>query len=162
MLRYVRPEFKEGKFNVASMATTTIFYASCFQYLMLAFALSKGPPYRRRIWTNGIFQLYCCHRQKYVFEFVDIDRMSRMTDDWRVTGPQWCSTQVRQCTRVRLQYLFWGLYSDSSPWTRTRTWTRTKFTRLHHCLLLTARKPSFYHIFMEIYESCFGMDWFFP
>ena len=79
VLRYKQPEFKEGEFNVASMATTTIFYVSCFQYLMLAFALSKGPPYRRRIWTNSMLQLHYCQHQKYVFELVDIERTGTLT-----------------------------------------------------------------------------------
>lgn len=56
--RYERADVERGgKFEVESMATTTIFYVSCFQYLMLAFALSKGPPYRKRIWTNGTSSL---------------------------------------------------------------------------------------------------------
>ena len=28
---------------------------------------------------------------------------------------QWCSTRVRQCTRVRLEYLFWGLVDSNPP-----------------------------------------------
>jgi len=54
LFRYVAPDTEVGKFEVRTMATTAIFYISCFQYLMLAFALSKGPPYRKRIWTNGM------------------------------------------------------------------------------------------------------------
>ena len=57
--RYIPPDVEFGEFEVRSMATTTIFYVSCFQYLMLAFALSKGPPYRRRIWTNGMSLILC-------------------------------------------------------------------------------------------------------
>ena len=36
-----------------TMDATSIFFLSSFQYLMLAFALSKGPPFRKRIWNNG-------------------------------------------------------------------------------------------------------------
>jgi len=31
------------------------------------------------------------------------------TGSGNVKKIQWCSTRVRQCTRVRLEYLFWGL-----------------------------------------------------
>ena len=58
VFRYSVPDTKEGAFEVKSMATTTIFYVSCFQYLMLAFALSKGPPFRKRIWTNGTSSVF--------------------------------------------------------------------------------------------------------
>jgi len=53
----VPPDVNSGKIKAHSMATTAVFYVSCFQYLMLAFALSKGPPYRRHIWTNGMSSL---------------------------------------------------------------------------------------------------------
>jgi magnesium-transporting ATPase (P-type) len=52
---YEQPVRLDDNSKDPSMATSTIFYVSCFQYLMLAFALSKGPPYRLRIWTNVPF-----------------------------------------------------------------------------------------------------------
>lgn len=39
--------------NYQCFETTTIFYVSAFQYMTLAFAYSKGPPFRKRIWSNG-------------------------------------------------------------------------------------------------------------
>jgi len=77
--RYTTPDVKLGKFKVESMATTAVFYISCFQYLMLAFVLSKGPPYRRRIWTNGsaviIFKFLNCVKRyfesKRVYDFYE-------------------------------------------------------------------------------------------
>ncbi|XP_064610270.1 polyamine-transporting ATPase 13A3-like [Liolophura sinensis] len=43
--------------NYQCFETTTIFYVSAFQYMTLAFAYSKGPPFRRRIWSNVLFSL---------------------------------------------------------------------------------------------------------
>jgi cation-transporting ATPase 13A2 len=35
--------------------TTTIFSVSTFQYLILALVFSKGPPFRKPFWSNGIY-----------------------------------------------------------------------------------------------------------
>jgi len=41
-----------------SWPTTTLFSVSSFQYLILAVAFSKGPPFRLPFWTNGMKLLY--------------------------------------------------------------------------------------------------------
>ena len=41
--------------KVTNMEATTIFLVAAFQDLILAFVYSKGPPYRKRVFTNGTF-----------------------------------------------------------------------------------------------------------
>ncbi|CAH1775580.1 unnamed protein product [Owenia fusiformis] len=43
--------------SIVTYETTVIFCYSSYQYLMLAFIFSKGPPYRKHIWTNIPFLL---------------------------------------------------------------------------------------------------------
>lgn len=43
--------------NIVGMENTAIFGVSAFQYLILSFVFSQGPPYRTRIWANMPFLL---------------------------------------------------------------------------------------------------------
>jgi len=44
--------------DIVGMVNTAIFSVSAFQYLILSFVFSQGPPYRTRIWKNLPF-LFC-------------------------------------------------------------------------------------------------------
>ena len=44
--------------DIIGMVNTAIFSVSAFQYLILSFVFSQGPPYRTRIWKNLPF-LFC-------------------------------------------------------------------------------------------------------
>lgn len=42
---------------------SVLFMVSCFQYILVAAVFSIGPPYRKSIWTNGVY-CYCFINQK--------------------------------------------------------------------------------------------------
>ena len=46
-------ENKDDILNTLSYEGTTVFYVANFLYLSVAFLFSKGPPYRKAIYTNG-------------------------------------------------------------------------------------------------------------
>ena len=129
LCRYLPPESEEGKFAVQSMATTSIFDISCFQYLMLAFALSRGPPYRKRIWTNGLWPLERVRcRQIWIFNFVQTlfgwnCRCSVFLVTWARYLRIWieicvlCTlvVPILCCTLFIVPFLYWILFHSANP-----------------------------------------------
>ncbi|XP_076828883.1 polyamine-transporting ATPase 13A3-like isoform X2 [Brachyhypopomus gauderio] len=53
--------------NVKNYENTTLFYVSCFQYLVVAIVFSKGKPFRQPAYTNWPFVLSCLCLYLFLF-----------------------------------------------------------------------------------------------
>ncbi|THH06605.1 hypothetical protein EW145_g3970 [Phellinidium pouzarii] len=51
------PDRDDDKLQATNYENTALFLISCFQYILVAAVFSIGPPYRKPMWTNGIFML---------------------------------------------------------------------------------------------------------
>ena len=58
--RYTPPEINDptddsGKLAAMNYENSALFLISCFQYILVAAVFSIGPPYRKPMWTKGIY-----------------------------------------------------------------------------------------------------------
>jgi len=50
-----RPDEDGDKLQSTNYENTSLFLVSCFQYIMVALVFSIGPPYRKQMWSNGLY-----------------------------------------------------------------------------------------------------------
>ncbi|CCM05018.1 uncharacterized protein FIBRA_07217 [Fibroporia radiculosa] len=51
------PDLGNDKLEATNFENSALFLVSCFQYILVAAVFSIGPPYRKAMWTNGLFML---------------------------------------------------------------------------------------------------------
>ena len=58
------PDSDDDKLEAQNYENSVLFLVSCFQYILVAAVFSIGPPYRKPMWTNGIYSslLFLRHR----------------------------------------------------------------------------------------------------
>ena len=67
LLHRYEPYISDGETDdTKTFETTVIFAISSLQYLFMAFIFSKGPPYRKPIYTNGKYSICVCPVSYYV------------------------------------------------------------------------------------------------
>ena len=60
MSRYTAPVPKDpnaddDKLEATNYENSALFLVSCFQYILVAAVFSIGPPFRKQMWTNGMY-----------------------------------------------------------------------------------------------------------